>query len=499
MASLVTMRGIVKRFGGTHAVDGVDFAIEPGQIHALLGGNGAGKSTLIKVLAGVHRADAGRIEVRGESVDPTTQRLPIAHVHQDLGLVPWMSVAENIALGTTYPRRAPFGLIDWRGVTARAEAALARLGCAIDPHARIADLSRADRSVVAIARALADAADVIVLDEPTASLPEAEVGLLFAVLARLRAEGVGIVYVSHRLDEVFRLADWVSVMRDGRIVADKPIGAVTPAELVALIAGREVEAVKHEAATPGPVVLSAHALVTDEAGPVSADFREREIVGLVGLRGAGQDSIGRALAGVDPVHAGRLVLRGRDVTHQHVAAAVLAGIAYVSAKRTEESIAPALSVRENLFANPAAEGRGELDWLTPRTEAGQALERLRAVAARPLATEPAINTFSGGNQQKVVLARWFGQTGRVLVLEEPTMGVDVGAKSDIHLLLARYAAAGGVVIVVSTDVEEVARLCHRALVFDRGRIVAELRDAALTEAALVEHVGGARQEIAAHA
>jgi ribose transport system ATP-binding protein len=486
---IIGMRGIVKTFGGTCAVDAVDFDIREGEVHALLGGNGAGKSTLIKVLAGVHRPDAGRILLADRAVDPQTETLPVAFIHQDLALVEWMSVAENIALAAGFPRR--YGLIDWNAVTQQASAALDIIGCAFDPHGRIADLSRTDRSIVAIARALATDARAIVLDEPTASLPEAEVAKLFDVLGRLRQRGRGMVYVSHRLDEIFRIADRVTVMRDGKAVATRAIVDTSPAELVELIVGRRPRAI----AARAPVALCApllevSGLIADAAGPVDLSIRPGEIVGLAGLRGAGQEEIGRALTGVLSASAGEVRLDSARVCLDTPADCVRSGIAFVSSRRQEESLALTLAVRENLFINPIVEGRGAWDAMAPAQESDLALSRLRHVDARPLVTEPAIHTFSGGNQQKVVMARWLGGAMRVLVLEEPTMGVDVGAKADIYALLDRHAAAGGCVVVVSTDLEEVAAICHRVMIFGQGRITAELAEESLTIAGLIAHVGG---------
>jgi ribose transport system ATP-binding protein len=497
-AAIIAMTGIVKTFGGTHAVNNVDFTVAPGEVHALLGGNGAGKSTLIKILAGVHTADAGEIRVHDRLVDPLIETLPIAFIHQDLALVEWMSVAENIALAAGYPRRN--GLIDWAGVHAQARRALELMGCALDTEACIVDLTQTDKSIVAIARALATSAEVIVLDEPTASLPESEVARLFTLLGRLREAGRGMVYVSHRMDEIFRIADRVTVMRDGFRVAVRRIGDTSPAELVELIVGHSLT---RPAARPAidrtATLLLCSGLVTQEAGPITVAVHPGEIVGFAGLRGAGQDSVGRAICGIVPAVSGTITLDGRSISPRSPADAVAAGIAFVSSKRQEESLALSLSVRENLFMNPGVEGRDTFSPIRQGREVELADARLRAVGARPLVTEPAIHTFSGGNQQKVVLARWLGGTLRLLVMEEPTMGVDVGAKADIYGLLARHAADGGAVIVVSSDLEEVAAICDRALIFDRGTITTELPREALTVASLIAHVGGAAQSKAPQA
>ena len=490
MAPIIAMQAITKVFGGTRAVDAVDFDVRPGEVHALLGGNGAGKSTLIKVLAGVHRADSGRVLVRGAPVDPQTDRLPVAFIHQDLALVEWMSVAENIALAAGYPRGS-LGLVRWPAVYDQARRALDQVGCPIDPDTRVADLSRTDKSIVAIARALATAAEVIVLDEPTASLPAAEVSRLFVVLDRLRAAGGGMVYVSHRLDEIFRIADRVTVMRDGRRVATLDVADTTPAELVQLIVGRTPLHLAARAPVPDAApLLAGRGIVAEDAGPIDFVLRPGEIVGFAGLRGAGQEPVGRAICGILPRAAGTMQLAGRAIAPHTPADAVGLGIAFVSSKRQEESLAMPLAVRENLFINPSVEGRGTASPISEATEAKLALARLRTVGARPLVTEPAIATFSGGNQQKVVLSRWLGGAMSVLVLEEPTMGVDVGAKADIYALLDRHAANGGGVIVVSTDFEEVAAICHRALIFDRGLIAGELAGNDLTPAGLIGACGG---------
>ena len=502
---LLRFAGVSKRFGGTLAVDRVDLEVRAGSILALLGENGAGKSTLIKILAGIHAADGGEVLFKGEPYRhrPTVAGAarPIAFIHQDLGLIEWMTVAENMALGQGFPRRA--GLIDWRGARHRAATALAAVGGGIDPDARVGGLSRTERSLVAIARALAVEAELIVLDEPSASLPADEVARLFAVLRRLRdggdgAAGVGMIYVSHRLDEVFELADEVAVLRDGRLVGRRRVAETTPDELVRLIVGRPPEQVfvRPGAAAPEPA-LEVKGLVSGAAGPVSLALHRGEMVGLVGLRGAGQEAIGRALFGLAPRDAGSVRLGGRPPDLATPGRAIRAGVGFVAGDRTGESLAMPLSVRENLFLNPAARGRGPLAWRAPAAEARDALDLGRRFGVRP--NEPArpVETLSGGNQQKVVVARWLGIATRLLILEEPTAGVDVGAKADLYALLDEALAKGLAILVVATDFEEIANICHRALVFSRGRVVAELDRGRLSPSALLaaasagDHAGAA--------
>ena len=484
---LVEFEGVTKRFGGTTALNAVSLTLAQGEILALLGENGAGKSTLIKALAGIHTPDAGRILFKGEPYHHRpprpSQRQKVSFIHQDLGLIEWMTVAENVALAQGYPRRN--GLIGWRAAEAQAAAALKLAACDFDPSRRIQDLSRTEKSLVAIARALAAEADVLVLDEPTASLPADEVERLFTVLRSLKARGTGMIYVSHRLDEIFRLADRVAVLRDGKLVGDRTVKDTTPAELVSLIAGREVKELYHRSPRrDGAVTLQVAGLRTDDAGPLSFTARSGEVLGLVGLRGAGQESTGRALFGA-AAHAGTVLLHGTPVDLASPETAMAAGIGLVARDRAEESVAPALAVRENIFLNPGAIGRHLMALLSPGAEA----ERARAIGAtvglRPNDPVLPVEALSGGNQQKVVVGRWLATGRRLLIAEDPTAGVDVGAKAEIYRLLMQALETGLTVVMVSTDFEEVAHICHRALVFSRGCITAELSGAGLTTGALI--------------
>ncbi|MDX7953025.1 sugar ABC transporter ATP-binding protein [Lichenihabitans sp. Uapishka_5] len=483
---------VAKSFGGTRALKGVSFSVARGEIVALLGENGAGKSTLIKTLGGIYRADAGRVAIGSEPYrhqpSGATGRQPVAFIHQDLGLIEWMTVAENVGLSQGYPRRAGLGRlrpIDWRAAEATTARALATVGCDIDPTTRVSSLSRTEKSLVAIARALAVECDFLVLDEPTASLPADEVERLFDAMRKLKAGGVGMIYVSHRLDEVFRIADRVVVMRDGGLVGDQPVAAATPDGLVQLIIGRsELELFQKPQTTAGRTRVTVETLRTPGAGPVSFAVREGELLGLVGLRGAGQEEVGRALFGALP-HTGAIRLDGEAPDLSSPRAALASGIGLIARDRTEESIAAALSIRENCFLNPGASGRGLFSVRTPREEAQAAAALGSSVGLRPNDPHLAIEGLSGGNQQKVIVGRWLATGRRLLIAEDPTAGVDIGARADIYRLIGRALERGLAVVVVSTDFEEVAHICQRALVFSHGRIVAELAGDALTTASLI--------------
>jgi ribose transport system ATP-binding protein len=480
---LVRVRGLVKRFGGTLALAGVDLDVHAGSVLALLGPNGAGKSTLIKVLAGVHHADAGRITVDGHPLGSQAASRGMSFIHQDLGLVEWMTVAENIALTAGYPRRA--GLISWRRNRERCTEALRIVAGHLDPDAPIAGLAPAERSLVAIARALAARAKLIVLDEPTARLPAADCARLFGVLHTLRDRGHGILYVSHRLDEVYEVADTFAVLRDGRLVSQGVLAGRSPARLVHDIVGEEPTD-HHRATVPvhGPAVLTLAGVRTAAAGPVSLELRAGEALGLVGLSGAGHTDLGRALAGSRPFREGRALLDGRPYSPRTVADAVALGVALVPDDRQQEGCLAELTVRENLLANPRTGGLPALRWISPRRERAEAAALIERFSVRPRDSEAPIATLSGGNQQKVMIGRSLRAGPRLLVLEDPTASVDVGAKAAVHRLLDEALADGLAVLLISTDFEEVVDVCRRALVFVRGAVTAELSGPDLTVAGL---------------
>ncbi|NHN54240.1 sugar ABC transporter ATP-binding protein [Calidifontibacter sp. DB0510] len=475
---LIEITALRKVFGGTVALDDVDLRLEAGTIHALLGQNGAGKSTLIKILAGVYTATSGVVVVGGTEVAGPVEPGTMAFIHQDLGLVEWMSVAENIALGTGYARRA--GLIDWSGVHDKGAAALQLCAAHLDPRTPISSLSRADRSLVAIARALAQDARIIVLDEPTASLPAHDSERLFAVLKKLRDSGHGILYISHRLDEVFRISDHVTVLRDGAVVADGALSDYTPDQLVEHIVGKKHATYSVVERGQGPLVLELSDVVVEGAGPVSLRLHAGEVLGMTGLTGAGHMQLGRALAGSSQILAGSVELNGKPYAPTSVTDAVARGTGFVTSNRVEEGCAPELTNRENLLVNPAVRKRAPLSWMSPRAERREAHHWMTRFGVRPLSTELPIATLSGGNQQKIMIGRWLSVPRTLLILEEPTAGVDVGAKADIYALLDQALADGLAVLLISTDFEEVVTACRTALVFVDGQVTTSLSGDELT-------------------
>ena len=487
---VVTVAGLHKRFGGTAALRGVNLTVRAGEIHAFLGANGAGKSTLIKILAGVHAADEGHVTIRGRSLAEAIEAKRLSFVHQDLGLIDSMSIGENMAMAYGYPTRLRF--IDWRAVDAAASVALEQLGWPLPLDRAVGELSQAEKSIVAIARALTRDIDLLVLDEPTSSLPENDVGRLFDALRTIRARDIGIIYVTHRLDEVFRLADAVTVLRDGAVVASYDhLAQLSPEQLVRDICGKLPARARAAACTgKGAPSLTVTDLRSGPVGPVSFEIGPGEIVGLAGLRGQGQERIGRAIAGIDSIASGIVHVGDSMARYGDAQGAIRAGIGFTSGKRAEESLATTMSVRENLFLNPFNFGRRSMSLLSRRAERDSAAGVLQRFDVRPRDPERDISTLSGGNQQKVVLARLVDRGYRILVLEEPTIGVDIGAKSEIYQMLSSGAASGTPCLIVSSDLDELVQVCHRVLAFSGGRVVAEVGRDEMTVETLTHAISG---------
>lgn len=483
----VEIRGLTKRFLNTLALDHVDLSIGHGEIHALVGENGAGKSTLIKILAGIHQPDHGEIRIDGRVVRPHTGSVPISFVHQDLGLVNDMSVGENIALVAGFPRIR--GLISWRRVWEQTERIYAAMGIEPpDPRVLVGTLGASSKAVLGIVRALSRNARIIVLDEPTASLPGPDARHLFTVLRRLRETGASILYVSHRLHELFGLVDHVTTLRDGRGVRSAPIGVLTAEDIVRDMLGRDLELrhVPTAMVASAPAMLEIVNLAAGSQGPLSFTVAVGEVVGLVGLRGAGHEAIGRTIFGALTPHGGTIRLAGKVLSRDmSVAERIAAGIALLPGDRLGESALGGMSLRENMFPNTANIAGGLLTPIWPDKELARTEAMLERFDVRPRDGSALIEWLSGGNQQKVFVGRWLATNARLYIMEEPTAGVDIGAKALIHRMLRDIASKGAAVLVISSDFEETATLCDRALVMVRGGIAAELSGGTLTQDALI--------------
>jgi ribose transport system ATP-binding protein len=487
---VLAIKSLTKRFAGTLALDRVDLSVAQGEIHALIGENGAGKSTLIKILAGVYPADGGEIRLAGQVVDPCSSVLPLSFVHQDLGLVDELSVGENVALVAGFPRRA--GLIHWPSVWTTARKTYLAMGISPpDPRMPVGALSAASKAVLGIVRALARQARLIVLDEPTAALPKPDAEHLFDVLRRLRAAGASVIYVSHRLDELPGLVDRVTVLRDGRRVRTAAVADITPHQLVEDMLGRPIAALHaaHHAHEDCQPLLEVQGLCGERCGPFSFHVRSGEIVGLVGLRGAGHESVGRMISGSVRPRSGEIRLRDKPLpAGESVPERIAHGIALLPADRSRESTLSGMSLIENLLPSPALGRRSPWQLISPshqRRRTQRALDQLDVRPRNPLAL---IDWLSGGNQQKVFVGRWLEAKASVYIMEEPTAGVDVGAKFAIHQILGDAAQDGVGILVISSDFEEIAALCDRAFVVSRGLITVELNGSGLTVDNLVASV-----------
>lgn len=474
---VVEATSITKRFGGAVAVDDVSVSVRAGEIHALVGENGAGKSTLMRVLAGVLQPDEGVVTLDGAPVSGGTRAAldaGIALVHQELSLVPEMTVAENIMLGS-FPVTA--GTIRSKELRRAAAEALREIGVSIDLSERVSRLSVSLRQFIEIARAIARKPRVLILDEPTATLTPAETDYLLAMLRRLAEQGLAIVYISHRLPEIFAICDRVTVLRDGRLIDTTPINETTPDALVDKMVGRELkrDLEVQRVSNPGEVVLAVRGLRAAKVHDVDLDVRAGEIVGLGGLVGAGRTEIVRALLGVDPLTGGDVRVRvggtARRVTSYR--SAVRAGVAFVPEERRTDGLALDMSVTDNI-ALPNRRELSRAGVLTPGAQAQLARRLADTVGLRPPNVKRLAGAYSGGNQQKIVIAKWLGRRPNVIVLDEPTRGVDVGAKAEIHRLIRGLADEGTAVLVISSDLPELLELSDVIHVVRDGRIVGTL-------------------------
>ena len=479
MTAALTVTNMSKSFSGPRVLDSVSLSVEPGEIRALVGENGSGKSTLIKILAGFHLPDEGSAEVSGESLllghGEASEAAGLRFVHQDLGLVNNLDAVDNIALGVGYPSFR--GRIRWRQERKRTRAALAELGYEFDIRRPAGSLAMSERTALAVARAMTPRqtpTKLLILDEPTANLPAAEAERLFQLARRVAESGVAVMFVSHHFDEVFGLAHSVTVLRDGKHIITRPVAGMTEDELIEQVIGRQLEHVVHDAkaAERRDVVLQVQGLGCNVLTDVDITVHAGEIVGIAGITGSGRDEVATAVFGGTD-RTGKVTINGTAVPPLRPDRAIALGMGLVPAERHANAAFMTSTLRENItVTRPGTHFRAGLLRKSPeRSDVAVWLERLDV---RPRNSEFTMADLSGGNQQKVVLARWLRMKPKVLVLNDPTQGVDIGAKSDIHKLVDEAAAEGTAVLVVSTDHEELVRLCHRVLILRRGKVADEM-------------------------
>ncbi|HWJ73116.1 MAG TPA: sugar ABC transporter ATP-binding protein [Kaistia sp.] len=489
---LLQLEGVSKRFGATLALNGVRFDLRAGEVHALMGENGAGKSTLMKILAGNIQRDAGRILMDRREIDirsPLEARAHgIAIIHQELNTVPAMSVAENLALGRE-PRTA-FGMLDRRRMIADAREKLARINADIDPRRPLGSLGIGMQQMVEIARAVSEDARVLVLDEPTAALSRSEAQELYRIIGQMRQAGVGLIYISHRMEEVWQLADRVTVFRDGGFVGTSPMSETSPADVVRMMVGRPIaDLYNHAPRVPGAVVLDVEGLAGNGVGPVDFTVRAGEVVCMAGLIGSGRTEIGRIIFGADGRSAGSVRINGLESRPADPYAAIADGIGMVPEDRKAQGLFLDHSVEDNIaissldrFVTAGVVRAGDA-----RIAVREEMERLHL---RLSALRLPVKALSGGNQQKAALARWLLRDSKVLILDEPTRGVDIGAKREIYELIDELARAGKAILVISSDLPEAIGISDRLLVMRSGRIVHELASRGASEEDVMFHATG---------
>jgi ribose transport system ATP-binding protein len=492
-ATLLSVRGLTKQYPSVLALAGVDFDLRAGEVHVLFGENGAGKSTLISILAGANHPTAGEILFRGErvyleSVHEARER-GISAVFQEFSLVPQMTVEENLFLGAELTRG---GLLDKRALHRQAQEIISRLGFPLKPGQTVQHLTRAEQQMVEIAKAFRSDLSVLILDEPTASLTNRETEQLFALIDQVKANGVGIIYITHRIQEIRRIGDRITVLRDGRYVSTEDAKTVSEEELVRLMTGRVIsEIFPTIRSEPGREMLRIEAVSTqrDTVLDASLEVHAGEVVGLAGLIGSGKSEIMRAVFGLETIRAGRITLKGEDVTRQSPHAMMERGFFYIPPDRRDEGLVMIRSCRENmslpsLDQPPFALGRFMIN---RRGEARRATELAERMNLQPRRIERALDHFSGGNQQKVLLAKSLTRQVDVFALDEPTVGVDVATRASIYGFIRDLCEAGAAVVLISSDLPEILHLSHRAYVFYRGRIQTELAANEITEENLLRH------------
>ena len=489
---LLELKGLTKRFPGVTALENVDFTLRSGEVHVLFGENGAGKSTLINIVAGTYPADEGALRYRGHQIEHLTphkaRQIGISPVFQEFSLAPDLSVQENLLLGREVSR---FGILKKRDMRDKADAVLKDLGFEVDARTLVKDLTRAEQQMTEIAKALLQNVGLLILDEPTASLTERETEKLFALIDRFKGEGVGIIYVSHRMSEIRQIADRITVLRDGRKIATLDSEEVVESELVELMSGRKIEAlfpkIRHD---PGRPLLEVKGLTTAVGlvRDVSFCARAGEVVGIAGLVGCGKSEIARAIFGLEPIESGEVLLEGKAVAKLSPSRMLKDGLCYFPSDRVAEGLSLPRSIRENVVISALdlpAFARFKL--LRRQSERDAANDAAKELQIRPADIRRAVTTLSGGNRQKVMLARGLTRDLRIFLFDEPTVGIDVAAKTEIYHFMKSIAEGGGSVVLISSELPEVLNLANRVCVMSGGQIVVELQGEDITEQAVLSN------------
>ncbi len=490
---VASLREISKSFPGVLAVQGVSLDILVGEVHALVGENGAGKSTLMKVLAGVYKKDAGRVIYKGKEVEIPTpraaQQLGISMIHQELNLMPHLTVAQNVFIGRE-PRRAFKFVVDEQEINEKTQQLMAGLHLPLAPRSRVSTLTVAKQQMVEIARALSFNSEVLIMDEPTAALAEAEIGELFRIIRELSAKGVGIVYITHRLAELKQISDRITVMRDGRCVDTVPTPEASIDQVIHMMVGRNIyqESPEIPEKASREVVLEVRNLKRGKViRDVSFQLRKGEILGFAGLLGAGRTDVMRAVFGADPIDSGEVYIRGERVRVKSPQDAVRHGIGYLSEDRKRYGLTLGMDVEDNLVLAAFEKFLGLLGWLKRAATRGTAVRFVDKLAIKTTGLQQKVKNLSGGNQQKVVVGKWLVADTGILIFDEPTRGIDVGAKSEIYRLLNDLARQGKSIIMISSELPEILRMSHRIVVMCEGRITGALDAAEATQEKIMRY------------
>lgn len=477
---LVKMENIEKSFPGVHALSQAQFELRFGEVHALVGENGAGKSTLMKVLTGIYPKDSGRIVYKGKEVEipnpRAAQDMGISIIHQELNLMPHLTVAQNIFIGRE-PRKSVNFFLDEKEINEKTKELLDMMHLELDPQTKVSNLTVAKQQMVEIAKALSFSSEVLVMDEPTSALAESEIEELFRIICQLRDRGVGIVYITHRLEELWQIADRVTVMRDGRYINTAGINDVTKDQIISMMVGREIyETARPEAKSKShEIVLEVKNLNRGRAiKNVSFCLKKGEILGFAGLMGAGRTEVARAIFGADPVDSGEIFVKGKKATIRSPKDAVKYGIGYLSEDRKRYGLALGMDVETNIILAAYEKFQGVLGWIKQNKTRREAKSRVDELKIKTPSLQQKVKYLSGGNQQKIVIGKWLTRDCDILIFDEPTRGIDVGAKSEIYKLLNDLAESGKSIIMISSELPEILRMSHRIIVMCEGRITGEL-------------------------